>query len=93
MTDSTAGYAREAPNLLERYEKIFVEDLHKPVWHLIPTTPSRTIVPKQKVMHLPETVVSSGELRSLSRRFRVRMSLGQWKMPIHIPDLIAELSE
>ena len=43
MTHSTAGYAREAPNLLERYEKIVVEDLHKPVWHLIPATPSRLL--------------------------------------------------
>jgi len=43
VTDSTAGYAREAPNLLERYEKISVEDLHKPVWHLIPATPSRLV--------------------------------------------------
>jgi SAM-dependent methyltransferase len=43
VTQSTAGYAREAPNLLERYEKIAVEDLHKPVWHLIPATPSRLL--------------------------------------------------
>jgi SAM-dependent methyltransferase len=43
VTDSTAGYAREAPNLLERYEKISVEALHEPVWHLIPGTPSRLL--------------------------------------------------
>jgi SAM-dependent methyltransferase len=43
MTHSTAGYAREAPDLLNRYEKIIVDDLHKPVWHLIPTTPSRLL--------------------------------------------------
>src|SRR5205823_5706745 len=43
VTDSTAGYAHEAPNLLERYEKISVEDLHKPFWHLIPKTSSRFV--------------------------------------------------
>lgn len=43
MTDSTAGYASEALNLLEAYETIAVEDVHKPVWHLIPTEPSRLL--------------------------------------------------
>jgi 2-polyprenyl-3-methyl-5-hydroxy-6-metoxy-1,4-benzoquinol methylase len=43
VSDSTAGYAREAPNLLKSYEDIAVEDVHRPVWHLIPTTPSRLL--------------------------------------------------
>jgi SAM-dependent methyltransferase len=43
VTDGTAGYAREAPTLLETYEKIAVEDVHQPVWHLIPTAPSRLL--------------------------------------------------
>ena len=41
VKDSTAGYAQEAPALLELYERISSETLHQPVWHLIPTTPSR----------------------------------------------------
>jgi SAM-dependent methyltransferase len=43
VSDSTAGYAREASDLLKRYEAMSVEDLHRPVWHLIPTTPSRLL--------------------------------------------------
>ena len=43
MKESTAGYAQEAPALLELYESISPEVLHQPVWHLIPTTPSTLI--------------------------------------------------
>src|SRR5512146_2119291 len=43
VKESTAGYAQEAPALLELYESISVETLHQPVWHLIPTTPSTLI--------------------------------------------------
>ena len=43
MSDSVAGYAREAPALLETYERISPETLHRPVWHLIPTIPSRLL--------------------------------------------------
>jgi len=43
VTDSTAGYANEAASLLRTYEAIAVEDIHRPVWHLIPTTPSRLL--------------------------------------------------
>ena len=43
MTDSTAGYASEAPALLETYERISPEALHRPVWHLIPAAPSRLL--------------------------------------------------
>jgi SAM-dependent methyltransferase len=43
VKESTAGYAQEAPALLELYESIPVETLHQPVWHLIPTTPSTLI--------------------------------------------------
>ena len=43
MTDSIAGYAKEAPALLKTYERISPETLHRPVWHLIPTTPSRLL--------------------------------------------------
>jgi len=39
----TEGYAQEAPDLLKAYEKIAVEDVHNPVLHLIPTTPSRLL--------------------------------------------------
>jgi SAM-dependent methyltransferase len=40
VTDSSAGYASEAPTLLEAYERISPETLHRPVRHLIPTAPS-----------------------------------------------------
>lgn len=40
---STAGYAQEAPELFKLYESISPEALHKPVWHLIPTVPSRLL--------------------------------------------------
>lgn len=43
MTESTAGYAQEAPGLLKAYEAIAVEDVHRPVWHLIPTEPARLL--------------------------------------------------
>jgi SAM-dependent methyltransferase len=43
VTESTAGYAQEAPDLLKAYEAIAVEDVHRPVWHLIPTRPSRLL--------------------------------------------------
>jgi SAM-dependent methyltransferase len=43
VSDSTAGYANEAPSLLKAYEAIAVEDVHRPVWRLIPTTPSRLL--------------------------------------------------
>jgi SAM-dependent methyltransferase len=43
VTDSTAGYAREAPALLAAYEAIAVEDVHRPVWHLLPTDPGRLL--------------------------------------------------
>ena len=43
MTDGTAGYANEASTLLRNYEAIAVEDIHRPVWHLIPKTPSRLL--------------------------------------------------
>jgi SAM-dependent methyltransferase len=43
VSDSIAGYANEAPSLLETYERISPETLHRPVWHLIPTTPSRLL--------------------------------------------------
>ena len=43
MSDSTAGYAGEAATLLETYEAIAVEDVHRPVWHLIPKTPARLL--------------------------------------------------
>jgi 2-polyprenyl-3-methyl-5-hydroxy-6-metoxy-1,4-benzoquinol methylase len=43
VTDSTAGYASEAPTLLKTYESIAVEDVHRPVWHLIPKTPARLL--------------------------------------------------
>jgi SAM-dependent methyltransferase len=43
VTGSTAGYANEAPALLETYERIAPEVLHRPVWHLIPTAPSRVL--------------------------------------------------
>ena len=43
MTDSTAGYAQEAPALLKAYEAIAVEDVHRPVRHLIPTETSRLL--------------------------------------------------
>ena len=43
MTGSIAGYANEAPSLLETYERISPETLHRPVWHLIPTIPSRLL--------------------------------------------------
>jgi SAM-dependent methyltransferase len=43
VKESTAGYAQEAPALFELYESISAEALHQPVWHLIPTTPSRLI--------------------------------------------------
>jgi 2-polyprenyl-3-methyl-5-hydroxy-6-metoxy-1,4-benzoquinol methylase len=41
--ESTAGYAREAPDLFKLYESISPETLHRPVWHLIPTEPSRLL--------------------------------------------------
>ena len=40
---STAGYAQEAPELFKLYESISPETLHEPVWHLIPTAPSRLL--------------------------------------------------
>ena len=43
MKASTAGYAQEAPALLGLYESISAETLHRPVWHLLPTTPSTLI--------------------------------------------------
>ena len=43
MTHSIAGYASEAASLLETYERISPETLHRPVWHLIPTAPSRLL--------------------------------------------------
>lgn len=43
MSDSTVGYAREAPELLRAYETISVEALHRPIWHLIPTVPSQLL--------------------------------------------------
>jgi len=43
VSDSVAGYAKEAPALLEAYERISPEALHRPVWHLIPTAPSRLL--------------------------------------------------
>jgi SAM-dependent methyltransferase len=43
VTESIAGYAAEAPTLLQTYERIAPEILHRPVWHLIPTTPSRLL--------------------------------------------------
>jgi len=43
VTDSTAGYANEASTLLKTYEAIAVEDIHRPVWHLIPRTPARLL--------------------------------------------------
>jgi len=43
VRESTAGYAQEAPALFELYESISAETLHQPVWHLIPTRPSRLI--------------------------------------------------
>lgn len=43
MTESTAGYAQEAPGLLKAYEAIAVEDVHRPVWHLISTEPARLL--------------------------------------------------
>jgi SAM-dependent methyltransferase len=43
LSDSTAGYAREAPELLKTYEAISVEDVHRPVWHLIPKIPARLL--------------------------------------------------
>ena len=38
-----AGYAEEAPVLLERYETYDFEQIHAPVQHLLPTTPSRVL--------------------------------------------------
>jgi len=43
VTGSTSGYANEAPALLETYERISPEVLHRPVWHLIPVTASRVL--------------------------------------------------
>lgn len=43
MTGSLAGYANEAAALLETYERISPETLHRPVWHLIPKAPSRLL--------------------------------------------------
>ncbi len=40
---STAGYADEAPDLLEAYEKIPAEDVHRKVMHLIPKPPARLL--------------------------------------------------
>jgi SAM-dependent methyltransferase len=39
----TEGYDREAPDLFEAYERISVEDVHRPVSHLIPKTPCRLL--------------------------------------------------
>ena len=41
MSQSTAGYASEADALLKTYEQIAVEDVHRPVLPLLPTTPAR----------------------------------------------------
>jgi len=43
VTGSVVGYADEAPSLLETYERISAERLHRQVWHLIPTAPSRLV--------------------------------------------------
>lgn len=43
MTASIAGYANEASMLLETYERISPETLHRPVRHLIPGAPSRLL--------------------------------------------------
>jgi len=43
VTGSTSGYANEAPALLETYERISPEVLHRPVWHLLPASPSRVL--------------------------------------------------
>ncbi|HSH99614.1 MAG TPA: class I SAM-dependent methyltransferase [Reyranella sp.] len=43
MTESIAGYAQEAPGLLKAYEAVSVEDVHRPVWHLIPAPPARLL--------------------------------------------------
>jgi SAM-dependent methyltransferase len=40
---STAGYAQEAPALFKLYETISPEALHRPIWHLLPTEPSRLL--------------------------------------------------
>jgi SAM-dependent methyltransferase len=39
----TEGYAQEASSLLDAYEKISVNDVHRPVLHLIPATPCRLL--------------------------------------------------
>lgn len=39
----TAGYAQEAPNLLERYEKRPFADVHKHIRHLFPTAPAHVL--------------------------------------------------
>jgi len=40
---STDGYANEAPDLLKAYEQIPVENVHRPVLHLIPKPPARIL--------------------------------------------------
>jgi len=39
----TENYAKEAPELLKRYESISFADAHRLVMHLIPTAPSRAL--------------------------------------------------
>ena len=39
----TENYAKEAPELLKRYESISFADAHRLVMHLIPTAPSRVL--------------------------------------------------
>ena len=39
----TENYAKEAPELLKRYESISLADAHRLVMHLIPTAPSRVL--------------------------------------------------
>lgn len=39
----TEGYARQARQLLQTYEAISFENVHRTVWHLIPKEPSRIL--------------------------------------------------
>jgi SAM-dependent methyltransferase len=43
VTESAAGYAREAPELFKLYESISPEVLYRVVWHLIPPAPARLL--------------------------------------------------
>lgn len=40
---STDGYSESAPTLIERYESIEFEQLHRPVLHFFPAVPSRVL--------------------------------------------------